>query len=90
MPPIDKGASRIWRGRIGDMLNSTWDPIGGCPADEYDGYAGKLAAMIRDDATDDELLKYLRWAEAVHMGFGKFNAERARNVVALLTVPGSP
>jgi len=46
--------------------------------------------MIRDDATDDELLEYLRWAEAVHMGFGKFNAERARNVVALLRVPGSP
>jgi hypothetical protein len=90
MPPIDKHASRIWRGRIRDILNKDWDPIGGCPADEYDGYVGKVAAMMRDDATDDQLTEYLRWAEAVHMGLGQFDTERARRVIALLRALGPP
>jgi hypothetical protein len=90
MPPIDKHASRIWRGRIRDILNKYWDPIGGCPADEYDGYVGKIAALIRDGATDDELLDYMRWAEAIHMGFGKFDTDRARKVIVLLRALGPP
>jgi hypothetical protein len=84
MPPIDKHASRVWRDHIRDILNKQWDPIGGCPADEYDRYVGKIAAMIRDDATDDELIEYLRWAEAVHMGSGRFDAERGHKVIASL------
>ncbi|MDF0517739.1 hypothetical protein P0R31_10895 [Bradyrhizobium yuanmingense] len=59
---IDKEASRIWRGQIRDILNQQWDPIGGCPADEYDGYVGTIAAMVRDNATDEALMKYLEWA----------------------------
>jgi hypothetical protein len=90
MPSIDKHAFRILRGRIRDILNKDWDPIGGCPADEYDGYVGKVAALIRDGATDDELLDYLRWAEADHMGFGKFDTDRASKVIALLRALGPP
>jgi hypothetical protein len=90
MAPIDKHASRVWRSRIRDILNKDWDPIGGCPADEYDGYVGKVAAMIRGGSTDNELLEYLRWAEAVQMGFNKFDGKRARKVIALLRALGPP
>jgi hypothetical protein len=51
MPEIDKHASRTWHSRIREILNRDWDPIGGCPADEYDGYMGKIAAMLRDNAS---------------------------------------
>jgi hypothetical protein len=66
--PIDKHSSRVGRGRIREILNRDWDPIGGCPDDEYDGYVGKIAAMIRDNAADDQLLAFLEWAEVDHMG----------------------
>jgi hypothetical protein len=51
---------------------------------EYDSYVGDIAAKLRNDATDNELLEYLRWAESVHMGFGQFDAEHAGKVIALL------
>jgi hypothetical protein len=85
---IDKEASRIWRGRIRDILNRQWDPIGGCPADEYDGYVGTIAAMVRDNATDAALMKYLERAESVHMGFGRFDSERAKMVVESIRALG--
>jgi hypothetical protein len=85
--PIDKEASRLWRGHIRDVLNRQWDPIGGCPADEYDSYAGTIAAMLRDDAA---LLKYLERAESVNMGYGHFNAGRARDVVKSLRALSRP
>ena len=87
--PIDKEASRIWRGRIREILNQQWDPIGGCPADEYDAYAGTIATMVRDTMTDDVLMKYLERAEAVHMGFGRFDPERARMVIASIRALGA-
>ena len=87
---IDKEASRIWRRRIRDILNSEWDPIGGCPEDEYDNYVGTLAAMIRDKASDDDLLQYLKWAECDHIGLGTFDAERARKVIVSLRSLGVP
>ncbi len=65
---IDKEVSRRWRRRIRDVLNTTWDPIGGCPEDEYDTYVGKVAAMIREGTTDAELVAYLRWVELEYMG----------------------
>ena len=87
---IDKKASQIWRGQIRDILNRDSDPIGGCPADEYDSYVGKVAAMIRENATDDELMRYLEWAETAHMGFDRFDSERARKVIAALRTLGQP
>jgi hypothetical protein len=65
---IDKEASRHWRQRIRDVLNTDWDPIGGCPEDEYDDYVGKVAAMLREQASDQAVIDYLRWVETVHMG----------------------
>ena len=86
--PIDKHESRAWRQRIRDILNRDRDPIGGCPDDEYEAYVGKIAAMIRAKATDDELLRYLEWVEAEHMGFGKFDLARARNVISVIRTLG--
>lgn len=50
MAEIDKHALRAWLGRLRDVLNHDWDPIGGCPPDEYDSYMGKIAAMLRGNA----------------------------------------
>jgi hypothetical protein len=86
---IDKIASRAWRAKIRDVLNQVWDPIGGCPEDEYDRYVGKVAAMIRDNATDDELREYLEWVESEWMGFARFNRERAVKVVVALRALGA-
>jgi hypothetical protein len=86
---IDKEASRRWRGRIRGVLNTDWDPIGGCPDDEYDDYVGKIAAMIREGASDDELAEYLRWVETVYIGVANPDIEeRLRNVVARLRAIG--
>lgn len=54
---IDKEAGRRWRRRIREVPNSEWNPIGveGLPVDEYDRYVGRVAAMLRDGASDDEL-----------------------------------
>jgi hypothetical protein len=86
---IDKEASRIWRTQIREILNQQWDPIGGCPADEYDGYVGTIAAMVRDNATDEVLTKYLEWAESVHMGLGRFDPERTRTIIASIRALGT-
>lgn len=69
--PIDKYAAREWRARLRDVLNTIWDPIGGCPTDEYDAYVGKIASLVRDGASDDLIREYLRWSEAEHMGLGE-------------------
>jgi hypothetical protein len=37
--PMDKEAYRVWRDRIRGILNQQWDPIGGCPPDEYNSSA---------------------------------------------------
>ena len=69
---IDKEASRHWRKRLRDVLNTEWDPIGcNCPEDEYDGYGGKVAAVVRGGASDQELFDYLDWAETKKWGFGE-------------------
>ena len=81
---FDKNATALWKRRIRDILNREWDPIGGCPEDEYEGYAGKVAAMIREGASDEQLMSYLEWAEADHMGLGQFDRERAQRVITAL------
>jgi hypothetical protein len=40
--------------------------------------------MIRDKASDEDLMRYLEWSEAEHMGFGRFDAERGHKVVQSL------
>ena len=85
---IDKKATQLWLRRIIDILNREWDPIGVVRLgvqDEYDGYAGKIAALIRDGATDKELLEYLEWAEVENMGLSESaDTERATRVIRAL------
>ena len=74
-------------------MNRDWDPIGGCPEDEYDGYVGKIAAMLRVGASDEELLAYLKWAEVENMGLGPasdFDRDRAMRVIVALRAIGAP
>jgi hypothetical protein len=69
---INKRDARDWRAKIRDVLNREWDPIGvagdGGVEDEYDGYMGKIAAMIRENASDEEMIAYFKWAEVENMG----------------------
>ena len=92
---IDKKAVRQFMRDVRDTLNKEWDPIGvyglddpafeNWPEDEYEGYAGKLSALLQQNAPDEELLKYLEWAEVEHMGVGRpFNRERAERLISLL------
>jgi hypothetical protein len=75
---------RLRRDRIRDVLNREWDPIGGCPPDEYYAYADRINSMIVKNATDIELVQYLDWAVSVNMGFGGSNSEHSRSVVAAI------
>jgi hypothetical protein len=84
---IDKKATGLWLRQIIDILNREWDPIGVVTygvEDEYDGYAGKIAALIRSGAADEELSNYLEWAEVERMGLCPFDRERAIRVIAAL------
>ena len=90
MDTLDKHAIGAWLRRIIDILNRDWDPIGvmkldNWPEYEYDGYAGQLATMLRQNATEEEMLKYLEWAEVERMGLGSpFDEERGKRVIAAL------
>ncbi len=81
---IDKHALRSWIAHIRNILNHEWDPIGGCPPDEYDRYVDKIASMIRAGASDDELMRYLEWTASIYMGIDGFDPEHARKVVVFI------
>jgi hypothetical protein len=85
---VDKYAAREWRKRLRDVLNSTWDPIGDCPDDEYDTYVGKIAALVRDGASAGVLREYLRWSEAEHMGLGEPDPVRLDRTLAAIHALG--
>jgi hypothetical protein len=90
---IEKDALRAWRSRVRDILNREWDPIGGCPEDEYDGYIGKITSLLRDPTDDEALLQYLKWAEVENMGLGpasSFDRDNAMRVIASLREMGAP
>ena len=89
---MDRKAARKWLRDVREVLNREWAPIpADVPDDEYESYAGKLAAMLRDKATDGELLDYLAWAEVEHIGLGPpFDRARGEQVVAALRRLGLP
>lgn len=90
---IDKIASREWRRQIRDVLNRDWDPIGVAAEspDEYDSYAGTIAAMIREEqATDEQIMNFLEWAEVENMALPPLNRERATKVISALRELGGP
>jgi hypothetical protein len=79
---IDKAAVRKFVREVRDIMNRDWDPIGGCPEDEYQSYAGHVAGMVLQGTTDEELLNYLEWAEVEHMGGARLDRRRAERVIA--------
>jgi hemerythrin superfamily protein len=89
----DNPALNAWLDRLREILNRNWDPIGGCPEDEYDSYMGKIASLLRDHASDEEMLAYFKWVEVENMGLGseaQFDPERILKVIAALGKLGSP
>jgi hypothetical protein len=67
--------------------------IGGCPEDEYDGYVRKIAAMHRDNASDEETARISEMAEVENMGRGpasRFDRGRAMKVIAALRAVAAP
>jgi hypothetical protein len=86
---IDKRALHGWLASIREILSRDWCPIGDCPASEYNTYRNDLAALIHGGVNNDELLRYLEWAEVENMGLkGPFNRERALKVVSALRALG--
>ena len=89
--PIDKRAARKFLRSVRDVLNRDWDPIGGCPEDEYEGYAGRIASMLKSDAPEEDILKYLEWAEVENIGIGPpFDRERAERTISALRALTKP
>jgi hypothetical protein len=86
---IDKESSRRWRRRIREVLNSEWDPIGVADQapDEYDSYIGKVAAMLREGASDEDLFQYLHGIETIHIGMPG-NEARLREVIRSIRAIG--
>jgi hypothetical protein len=85
----DKRALRAWLASIRDILHHDWNPIDHCPEDEYDKYMNDLASLIHVGANNDELLRYLEWAEVQYMNLeSPFDQTRAHKVVAALRALG--
>lgn len=61
--------------KVRSILLHDWDPIGildlDGPLDEYDLYARSVSDMLLDGASEEELYRYLAWAEFEHMGLPK-------------------
>ena len=85
---FDKSAAREWRACLRDVLNTVWDPIGGCPQDEYDSYVGKVASLIREGTREDMLREYLDWVEMTHMRLGEPDARRLDRTLAAIYALG--
>ena len=77
---------REWMEQINEILHREWAPIAGDPpSDEYEAYVGKIAALLQQNASDDEMLAYLEWAEVTNIGLGgPFDRERAKKVIGTL------
>lgn len=65
----DKHRSRRNKKIVRKLFNEQWDPIGGCPEDEYDTYVAKAYVMMMyDNASQAEIADYLWWVETEYMG----------------------
>lgn len=71
MSMTEKERSREIRLSIRRILMAEWDPIGvnDIPeaADEYDRYIGGVYALLRANASEDDLVAYLREIEVERM-----------------------
>jgi len=84
--------TRDWLKQLNTVLLREWNPLPrDVPEDEYESYAGPLAAMLLAKAPDAKLIAHLEWAEVERIGLGRpFDRERAEKVVAALRTLGLP
>ncbi|HXX18754.1 MAG TPA: hypothetical protein VEJ46_05085 [Candidatus Acidoferrum sp.] len=83
MPELPAWSNKVERGRIlreiRSVLLEVWDPIGvrkyPQAQDEYDGYIGRIFALLLEQSSDDAILDYLFWAVKEHMGFEQAKRE---------------
>jgi hypothetical protein len=80
---IDRETLGRLRRRVREVLKRDWDPIAGSPADEYDDDVGKVAVMLYEGAADEDLRKYLLWAETKRFG-SRADGARSDHVIAAL------
>lgn len=71
--------------RINDILWSEWNPIGCCPKDEYESYAGQVYMLLRNGATRDDLFIFLENLERELASPGSLEA-RAVTCTKLLEI----
>ena len=64
--------------KIDRILFEDWDPIGVsdvAPEDEYRGYLPRVAMMLSEPCSEEELARYLEWARVEWMGLRARPAE---------------
>jgi hypothetical protein len=70
------------------ILWAHWDPIGlaetDAPRDEYDVYAARIAAMLRDHASTEHLMQYLDAVARDEIGLAPDKARTTATVARLL------
>lgn len=83
----DKASIRAGKLLIRQALLEEWDPIGirhePEAQDEYDAYLGSIFGLLARSAPDEELIVYLNWVEAEHMGLEP-DQERLASVARVL------
>lgn len=83
LPPKDKELLR----RIDEILHYLWDPIGvaGVPQarDEYESYVPQVFRLLEATTDGKDVVQYLDWLSAEHMGMGA-NPDRNAEVVDML------
>ena len=62
-----KKETKLQWAELRTMLNE-WDPIGGCPEDEYDCFIGPIIKILQKDQGKGELTNFLISHLEEHMG----------------------
>jgi hypothetical protein len=85
---VDKAEPRSIRSQIRRVLLDVWDPIGvrdePNAQDEYDMYIGDIFDLLKRDASDEEIAKYLHWVAHDRMGFDRAQIRQMDETVAAL------
>jgi len=73
--------------RTDEVLHYVWDPFGVANSpmarDEYHGYLPQVFSLLKDEATAEEVTRYLESIATDRMGFNA-NLQQAREVADLL------
>lgn len=71
MKSADPQFRKTWFARVDEILHYVWDPIGvggsPCARDEYQSYVPKVAGLLIEKKSKEEIFGYLHWLESEHM-----------------------